>query len=83
MDLEQTIKDIQTQNAQLQELFLNLSKGREEVKALLIRGMIMGNPRDNKDDQLEQLQTKMATMKIQVMGQLVGQMALIQNLARG
>ena len=35
------------------------------------------------DDQLEQLQTEMATMKIQMMGQMVGQMALIQNLARG
>ena len=77
MALEQTIKDIQTQNVQLQEMFLNLSRGQEEVKALLTRGMIMGNPEDNKDDQLERLQTEMETMKIQMMGQLVGQMALI------
>ena len=53
-------------------MFLNLSKGQEEVKALLTRGMIIGNPEENKDDQLEWLQTKMATMKIQMMGQLVG-----------
>ena len=43
----------------------------------------MGNPEDNKDDQLERLQTEIATMKIQMMGQMVGQMALIQNLAQG
>ena len=32
---------------------------------------------------MEGLQIEMATMKIQMMGQLVSQMALIQNLARG
>ena len=83
MALEQTIKSIQIQNAQLQEMFLNLSKGQEEVKALLTRGMIMGNPGDDRDDQLERLQTEIAIMKVQMMGQLVGQMALIQNLAQG
>ena len=57
MDMEQTVKDIQAQNAQLREMFLNLSKGQEEVKALLTRGMIMGNLEGNKDDQLERLQT--------------------------
>ena len=64
MALEKTIKDIQTQNAQLQEMFLNLFKGKEEVKAFLARGMVMKNPEDNKDDQLERLQTEMATMKV-------------------
>ena len=43
----------------------------------------MGNPEGNKDDQLERLQTEIAIMKVQMMGQLVGQMALIQNLAQG
>ena len=62
-------------------MFLNLSKGQEEVKVLLTRGMIMGNPEDNKDNQLERLQTEIAIMKVQIMGQLVGQMALIQNMA--
>ena len=83
MALEKTIKDIQTQNAQLQEMFLNLSKGQEEVKALLTRGMVLGNPGGIRNDHLEGLQIEMATMKIQMMGQLVGQMALIQNLAQG
>ena len=64
-------------------MFLNLSKGKEEVKALLTRGMVMGNPEGTKDDQFERLQTEMETMKVQMMGQLVGQMALIQNLAQG
>ena len=64
-------------------MFLNLSKGQEEVKELLTRGMTKKNPEDNQDDQLERLQTEMETMKIQMMGQLVGQMALIQNMAQG
>ena len=69
MALEQTVKDLQTQNDQLQELFLNLSKGQEEVKSLLIEIMTKRNPEDNRDDQLERLQTEMATMKIQMIGQ--------------
>ena len=77
MALEQTIKGIQAQNAQLKEMFLNLSKGQEEVKALLTRGMIVGNPGDNRDDQLE-LQIEIGILK----GKLVSQMALIQDLAQ-
>ena len=58
---------------------MNLSKGKEEVKALLTMGMTMGKLEGNKDDKLERLQTEIAIMKIQTMGQLVGQMALIKN----
>ena len=36
MALEQTVKDLQAQNAQFQEMILNLSKGQEELKALLL-----------------------------------------------
>ena len=82
MALERTVKDIQDQNAQLQEMFLNLSQGQEEVKALLTRGMVLGNPGGVRNDQLEELQIELATIKIQMMGQLVGQMALIQDLAQ-
>ena len=64
MALEKTIKDIQAQNAQLREMFLNLSKGQEEVKGLLTRGMIMGNLGDDRDDQLERLQTEIAISKL-------------------
>ena len=53
------------------------------MKTLLTKGMVMGNYGNDRDDQLEQLQTEIAIMKVQMMGQLVGQMALIQNLAQG
>ncbi|KAI5426903.1 hypothetical protein KIW84_032365 [Lathyrus oleraceus] len=36
MALEQTVKDLQAQNAQFQEMILNLSKGQEELKTLLL-----------------------------------------------
>jgi prephenate dehydrogenase len=37
MALEQTVKDLQTQNAQFQEMILNLAKGQEELKALITK----------------------------------------------
>ena len=36
MDLEQTVKDLQAQNAQFQQMFLTLAKGQEELKTLLV-----------------------------------------------
>src|SRR4051812_41183532 len=36
MNLEQSVKDLQAQNTEFQALILNLSKGQEELKALLI-----------------------------------------------
>src|SRR3954467_11756158 len=36
MNLEQSVKNLQTQNNQFQEMILNLAKGQEELKALLI-----------------------------------------------
>ena len=37
MALEQTIKDLQAQNSQFQQMFLNLAKGQENLKALIIK----------------------------------------------
>src|SRR3954471_21140580 len=37
MDLEQSVKNLQVQNAQFQDLILNLSKGKDELKALLTK----------------------------------------------
>src|SRR4051812_31583620 len=37
MNLEQSVKDLQTQNAQFQDLILNLSKGQDELKSLLTK----------------------------------------------
>ena len=72
MALERTVKNIQDQTAQLQEMFLNLSLGQEEVKALLTTGMVQGNSNNARSDQLEALQSELTTMRIQMMGQLVG-----------
>ena len=35
MDIEQTVKDLQAQNSQFQQLLLTLAKGQEELKTLL------------------------------------------------
>ena len=35
MDLEQTVKDLQAQNAQFQQMFLTLAKGQEELKTVV------------------------------------------------
>ena len=35
MALEQTVKELQPQNAQFQERLLSLAKGKEELKALI------------------------------------------------
>ena len=37
MALEQTVKELQAQNAQFQEMFLNLAKGQEDLKALVLK----------------------------------------------
>ena len=60
-------------------MFLSLAKGKKGLKALLVENITKNNPENNKDDQLEWLQYEMAEMRIQ----MIGQMALIQNLARG
>ena len=36
MDIEQTVKDLQTQNSQFQETLLNLAKGHQEMMTLLV-----------------------------------------------
>ena len=35
--MEQTVKDLQAQNAQFQQMFLTLAKGQEDLKTLLIK----------------------------------------------
>ena len=36
MALEQTVKDLQAQNAQFQQMFLDMAKGQEDLKTLLL-----------------------------------------------
>ena len=71
-------QDLQTREAQLKEVFLNISKGPEELKTLLVGNLVKKSPEDNKDEWLEQLQAEFSSMKTQ----MLGQMALIQGLAR-
>ena len=37
MALEQTGKDLQTQNAQFQQMIMALAKGQEELKAMIVK----------------------------------------------
>ena len=64
MALEHNIKYLQAQHAQFKEMFLNLSKGQEELKTLLAGNMAKKNLDDNMDGQLEQLQAEMERMRI-------------------
>ena len=79
MALKQDNNDLQTQEAQFREIFLNLSKGREELKTLLNGNLTKKHPDNNKDNQVEQLQAEMERMRTQ----MIIQMALIQSLAQG
>ena len=37
MSSEQDIKDLQAQNAQFQQMFLSLAKGKEDLKTLILK----------------------------------------------
>ena len=76
MTLQQDTRDLQ--ETQFREIFLNLSKGQEELKTLLVGNLVKKSPEENKDEWLEQLQAEFSAMKTQ----MLGQMALIQGLAR-
>ena len=45
------------------EMFVNLSKGREELKALLAGNLDKKNPEDDKDERLKQLQAEVEAMR--------------------
>ena len=49
MALEQTVKDLQTQNAQFQEMFTSLAQGQKDLKELINKK----NLEDDKDGQFE------------------------------
>ena len=62
--------DLQTQEAQFREIFLNLAKGQEELKTLLVGNLVKKSPEDNKDEQLKQLQAELGVMRTQMLGQI-------------
>ena len=37
MSFEKSIKDLQAQNDQFQQMFINLAKGKEDLKALILK----------------------------------------------
>ena len=78
MALQQDNKDLHTQEALFRDIFLNLSKGKDELKTLLVGNLVRKSPEDNKDERMEQLQAEVDAMRTQ----MLGQMALIQGLAR-
>ena len=51
--LQQDNQDLQTQEAQFRDVFLNLSKGQEELKTLLIGNLVKKSPEDNKDERMK------------------------------
>ena len=79
MALKQDNRDLHTQEAQFREIFLNLSKGQEELKILLVRNLVKKSPEDNKDERLKQLQAEVDPIRTQ----MLGKMALIQKIAQG
>ena len=58
MAFQQDNRDLQTQEAQFREIFLNLSKGQKELKTLLADNLVKKSLEDNKDERLEQLQAE-------------------------
>ena len=58
MAFQQDNQDLHTQETQFREIFLNLSKGQEELRTLLMGNLVKKSPEDNKDEQLEQQQAE-------------------------
>ena len=53
MAFQQDNKDLQTQEAQFTEMFLNLYKGQEDLKTLFVGNLTKERPDNNKDNQVE------------------------------
>ena len=70
-------QDLHTQETQFKDIFLSLSKGQEELRALLVGNLAKKSPEDDKDERLKHLQAEVDVMRTQ----MLGQMALIQDLS--
>ena len=57
------------QETQFREIFLNLSKGQEELRTLLMGNLVKKSPEDNKDEWLKHLQAEVDAMRTQMLGQ--------------
>ena len=76
MALEQDNQDLHAQETQFREIFLSLSKGKEELRTLLMGNLAKKSPEDEKDERLKHMQAEVDAMRTQ----MLGQMALIQGL---
>ena len=71
-------QDLHAQETRFGEILLNLSKGQEELRTLLMGTLVRNSAEDDKDERLKHLQAEVGAMR----AQMLGQMALIQGLAR-
>ena len=78
MASQQGNQDLHAQETRFMEILLNISKGQEELRTLLMGTLVRNSPEDDKDERLKRLQAGVDTMRTQ----MLGQMALIQGLAR-
>ena len=78
MASQQDNQGLHAQETQFREIFLSLSKGKEELRTLLMGNLAKKGPEDDKDERLKRLQAEVDTMRTQ----MLGQMALIQDLAQ-
>ena len=88
MALQQDNQDLHTQETQFREIFLNLSKGQEELRTLLMGNLVKESPEDNQDflaqetsaedERLKHLQAEVDAMR----AQMLGQVTIIQDLAQ-
>ena len=78
MASQQDNQDFLAQETRFRKILLNLSKGQEELRTLLMGNLIRKSPEDDKDEQLKRLQAEVDTLK----AQMLGQVTIIQDLAQ-
>ena len=70
MASQQDNQGLHAQETQFREIFLSLSKGKEELRTLLMGNLARKSPEDDKDERLKRLQTEVDTMKTQMLNLL-------------
>ena len=78
MASQQDNQDLYAQETRFKAILLNLSKGQEELRTLLMGTLVRNSSEDDKDERLKHLQAEVDTMRTQ----MLGQMTLIQDLAQ-
>ena len=56
-------QDPHTQETQFREIFLNLSKGQEELRTLLMGNLVKKSPEDDKDERLKRLKDEVDALR--------------------